>query len=47
MTSKTIYRNNKKAIGVPKTSKEKFDKMKIKNPLIEKLKDVFNLDIDL
>ena len=36
-----------KPIGIPKTSQEKFEKLKSINPNIEKLKNSFDLDIDL
>lgn len=36
-----------KNVGVPKTAQEKYDKLKKKNPAIDKLREVFDLDISL
>ena len=36
-----------KPVGVPVTNQEKFDKLKKKNPALETLRDIFQLDIEL
>lgn len=36
-----------KPIGVPITNEEKYEKLIIMNPELEKLKDVFGLEIEL
>jgi hypothetical protein len=37
----------RKMVGVPITNAEKYEKLKIINPEIEKLKEVFGLEIEL
>jgi hypothetical protein len=44
---RNITKNNTKAIGIPKTVQEKYDKLKAKNPAIDLLRDKFNLDLPL
>lgn len=45
--AKKVTTVRRKFIGVPKTNQEKFDKMKIKNHAIERLRDIFDLEIAL
>ncbi len=45
--SKKITSTSPKFVGVPKTSQEKYDYFKKKNPEIENFKNAFDLDIEL
>ena len=47
MRLKKITSASPKQIGVPKTSEEKYNKLKEINPAIEKLRGVFGLDVEL
>jgi len=47
MKIKKMTNVSRKFIGTPITNEEKFEKLKIKNQALEKLRDVFSLDIEL
>jgi hypothetical protein len=45
--AKNLTTVSRKFIGVPVTNLEKFDRLNIKNPVIERLRDIFSLDVEL
>lgn len=47
MSSKQVTAAKPKNIAVPKTVTEKYDKLKAKNPALEKLVEAFDLEIEL
>ena len=47
MSHKKITSASLKKIGVPKTVREKYDKLKTKNKNIDLLRDTFSLEIGL
>lgn len=47
MSIKKLTGPSPKNVGVPKTVVEKYTILKKKNPALEKLKEVFDLDISL
>lgn len=47
MSHKKATAASPKNIGVPKTVQEKYDKLKVKNPALEKLVEVFGLELGL
>ena len=44
---KKITNVSRKFIGTPITNEEKFEKMRLKNPALGKLKEVFSLEIEI
>lgn len=47
MKASNITTVKTKPIGVPITSEEKYERLRIMNPEIERLKDAFGLEIEL